>query len=79
MAAEQHRVLVEDFRGLVRAEHPSMLPLYLWIADDKVAIFSIPTFAPGAREAGFLTRDSKLIAELRSIFDTYETGLPPVK
>ena len=78
MEEEERLALKEHFRSLDRREHHSNMPVYVWIVGDKVAVFSIPTLAPGAREAGFVTRDGRLIAELRSVFNTYwKESSPP--
>jgi len=70
MHKEQIEVL-NDFRQVDLREHHSKVPIFLWIADDRVAVFSVPNYAPGAHETGFRTRDPKLIRELKGVFDTY--------
>lgn len=73
MAEEHRRARIEDFR-FPRAtikDRPGAFPLYLWIADDREAVFSVPNFAHAGAETAFRTRDARLIAELISIFNTY--------
>lgn len=48
------------------------MPLYFWIADDRVAVFALACFTAEAREVGFLTRDPGLIEALKGIFERYD-------
>ena len=78
---EQNGILASDFKGMRPRELSNDdMPMYLWIADDRVAVFSVPDLtekssaadaADEALEAGFITRDSKLISYLKKIFDSY--------
>jgi hypothetical protein len=51
----------------------------VWIADSKMAVFSIPDLGtPKPEENAFLTYDSRLITELITIFRTYEDKSAPL-
>ena len=78
LGEEQTRALKQDFRGVNRKEFSGNMPLYIWIVDDKIAVFSIPALAGGAREGAFLTRDHRLISELHTIFKNYAAASSPV-
>lgn len=52
-------------------ELSSIMPIYIWIADEKNAVFSIPTFGEYSVEHGFETKDKNLIKALRSIWNRY--------
>ena len=45
------------------------LPIFMWIADDKEAIFSFHTYGQDAREHSFKTTDPRFIARLKEIKD----------
>jgi len=74
---DQEVTVLNEFRGVKRREHRSRFPIFLWIVDDRVAVFSMPKLSAGAGEAGFRTYDPKLIGELKRIFDTYWTESDP--
>jgi hypothetical protein len=40
---------------------PVDMPIYFWIADDRIAVFSVPAMAGTALEYGFRTSDQALI------------------
>jgi hypothetical protein len=46
---------------------PVDIPLYFWIADERVAVFSVPTLAVTAFEYGFRTSDRALIQALLDV------------
>ncbi|HBB86795.1 MAG TPA: hypothetical protein DC047_04195 [Blastocatellia bacterium] len=56
-----------------KCESNRALPILLWIVSDRVAVFSIPNLLPeqGAVEAGFITRDQRLITQLKVIAKGY--------
>jgi hypothetical protein len=45
------------------------LPIFMWIIDDKEAIFSFHTYGQNAREDSFRTTDPRFIARLKEIKD----------
>lgn len=55
------------------------MPLYLWIADDKRAVFVIPTSGPYSEEHGFETRDQDLVKGLLYIWERYGKGADELK
>jgi predicted nucleotide-binding protein with TIR-like domain len=54
-------------------EKRSRMPVFLWIADAKEAVFSIPTYDAGVSEYGFYTRDLELVAALTRIWFAYNS------
>jgi hypothetical protein len=53
-------------------ETNNLLPIHLWVADKKRAVFTVPSFdTEVALEHGFSTTDANLIACLRSIWQRY--------
>ncbi|MCI0602341.1 hypothetical protein L0156_04945 [bacterium] len=75
---EQKNALANEFRAVDVTQCTETMPLYLWIIDDDTAVFAIPNFGEKGdkkmgRAAGCITRDGKLIAQLKSIFNTYIT------
>jgi hypothetical protein len=52
------------------------MPIYFWIADQKEAIFSIPTFSQND-EYGFQTSDPSLIEGLLQMHERYRTEPKP--
>jgi hypothetical protein len=71
----QKRALHQDFveKNVPTLELDSTMPVFLWIEDNKVAMFSIPSSrTPPSEENAFITRDPKLIDQLVRIFRTYE-------
>lgn len=57
------------------------MPLYFWICDDRVAIFSIAVFDKEARDQGlrtvaFRTEDPSLVVALNGIFERYKEQQP---
>jgi hypothetical protein len=48
------------------------LPVFLWIADDEEAVFSIPTYGSGVTEFGFHTTDKELVTALARIWERYQ-------
>lgn len=59
-------ILQEEFGGQGK-EIPSTMPIYFWIADEQIAIFSIPALSTEALEYGFKTSDQKLIQGLMEV------------
>ncbi|HLA53511.1 MAG TPA: TIR domain-containing protein [Flavitalea sp.] len=53
------------------AETSQIMPLFLWIADNKEAIFSIPTFTTSSSEYAFKTVDADLVESLHEIWNRY--------
>ena len=49
----------------------TLMPVYLWIADGKRGVFSIPTFGEDALEHAFSTRNENLVNALVSIWNRY--------
>jgi hypothetical protein len=49
------------------AQLPIDMPIYFWIADGRVAVFSIPALSDEAQEYGFRTSDHALIQALLEI------------
>jgi|GEM_PF-7021525 len=47
------------------------MPLNVWVADEKTAIFSIPAYGPNKMEYGFETREPNLIIALRAVWQLY--------
>lgn len=80
---EYERSLIEVYRASRTHNHrwpevlemDSEMPIYVWIADEKEAVFSIPidntTTPVSTHEHGFLTRDKDLIKALRSTWERY--------
>lgn len=64
----------EKIPGALKEASISM-PLYVWIADDKQAVFVIPTPGPYSEEHGFETKDRDLVNGLRYIWDRYAKGM----
>jgi hypothetical protein len=65
----------KDFRekGINCSEIAGQMPIYVWIADSNVAVFSVPDLqTPNPQENAFITHDSRLIKQLVTIFRTYE-------
>ncbi len=62
-----------EIAGVKTAQTTSAFPIYLWIADQKRAVFSIPTFDEIAVEHGFVSTDEKLISALVSVWNHYNT------
>jgi hypothetical protein len=55
------------------------MPVFMWIADDREAVFSIASFDPGqVHENSFYTRDQKVVEGLVSIFNSYQRTAKPV-
>ena len=55
------------------------MPIYVWIADDKEAVFVIPTSGPYSQEHGFETKDRDLVNGLRYIWDRYAKGVDEIR
>ena len=53
------------------------LPVFLWIVDDKEAVFSIPTYNSGVTEFGFRTFEPDLVAALALIWNRYQKDAEP--
>ena len=49
------------------------ISIYMWVADDAKAVFSIPSFKPKGFESGFTTRDQSLAKALHSIWEYYQS------
>ena len=62
---DQHRRTLEhDFENICTFPVATPISLYFWIADEKKAILSVPSFFENAVEFGFMTEDSRLIRAL---------------
>lgn len=62
-------------RGLELREATRQMPLHFRIVDEEVVVFTIPHLTEtGIQENAFLTKDTRLIERLRSIFDDYWTS-----
>jgi len=71
----QTRALRDDYaqKGIGYVERRS-IPVFVWIADDKMAIFAIADLqAPAPKEGAVITHDSRLIKVLTGLFRNYET------
>lgn len=71
---EQKKAFDSNFKSIKnKCESNRPLPILLWIVGDRVAVFSIPNLLPeqGAVEAAFITRDQRLINQLRVIALAY--------
>jgi hypothetical protein len=71
-AESQARRTLRDLLGknnVVEADIP--MPLNVWIADEKTAIFSIPAYGPNKAEYGFETREPNMIVALRAVWQLY--------
>jgi hypothetical protein len=55
--------------NVVEADLP--MPLNLWVADEKSAVFSIPAYGPNKTEYGFETREPNLVVALRAVWQLY--------
>ena len=78
----QKRILLQDFVGknIPSVELGATMPVFVWISDNKVAVFSIPSSrTPPSQENAFITRDPRLIKQLTRIFRTYESKATPIK
>ena len=64
---QQKKSLEDYFRTAIKTEVSSPFAIHLWIVDGSRAIFTVPNFAEGPTEFGFLTSDTRLIQALRSI------------
>jgi hypothetical protein len=61
-------------------ESDETLPIYLWIVDDRCAVFAIPSFADDATtEHGFTTSDARLVRALRDVHKRIADRARPVK
>ncbi|MCI0565427.1 MAG: hypothetical protein MN733_43735 [Nitrososphaera sp.] len=56
-------------------EVDQIVPIHIWIADSRRAVFSIPSYTATAPEQGFATSDSNLISCLLSIWRRYSTDI----
>jgi hypothetical protein len=71
---EQKKVFDNNFSSIKnKCQSTRSLPILLWIVGDRVAVFSIPNLLPeqGAVEAAFITRDQRLINQLKVIALAY--------
>jgi hypothetical protein len=75
---EHDRTLKQDFRSVDRREYSGTMPLYIWISDDKLALFSIPSLTGGGHEGVFITRDRDIIDQLTVVFNSYYSKGSPV-
>jgi hypothetical protein len=66
----------DDLHALQRTfsrVRPFQTPMYFWVCDKKVAIFSFPTYdLANKSEFAFLTFDRKLIQSLLQVFKGYQ-------
>jgi hypothetical protein len=53
-------------------EIDSPMPIYLWIADGRKAIFSIPHFGVDPTEHGFETTNQDLVQSLKRLWHRYK-------
>lgn len=68
----QKKSLKDDFTTAIKTEVNSPFAMHFWIVDGNRAIFTVPNFAEGATELGFLTSDARLIKALESIHARYK-------
>jgi hypothetical protein len=73
IAVSNKEALNEHFGGADKCETSLVMPLYFWIVDEEVAVFSLRRFpkAGAVEEWGFQTRDGPLVEALKGIFDQY--------
>ncbi len=69
---QQKKALEDDFITAIKTEVSSPFAMHFWIVDGSRAIFTVPNFAEGPTEFGFLTSDTRLIQALRSIHTRYK-------
>lgn len=50
-----------------------LIPINLWIVDEKLAVFTLPSYSTSGKrtEFGFRTSDKKLLSSLTELFKTY--------
>ncbi len=53
ISKDQEKAIRSDFEGAVIKERTQDMPIYLWIADERVAVFSIPSFSRALKNARF--------------------------
>jgi len=67
---ETHDDTAKKFVELYDAiELPSLIPLYAWVVDEKVAIFVIPSYTKEHSEYGFISNDARVVAALSTMID----------
>jgi hypothetical protein len=69
---QQKKSLADDFTTAIKTEISTVFAMHFWIVDGGRAIFSVPNFAEGPTELGFLTSDTRLVQALRSIHARYK-------
>jgi hypothetical protein len=69
---QQKKSLADDFTTAIKMEISTVFAMHFWIVDGGRAIFSVPNFAEGPTELGFLTSDTRLVQALRSIHARYK-------
>ena len=70
-----HDFGLSDFRAKIATscdEVDSPMPIYIWIADRRRAIFSIPQFGPEPTEHGFETTNQDLVDSLLLLWQRYK-------
>jgi hypothetical protein len=81
LANIQTTLLKEDFamKGVVTREVDELLPLQLFVSDQKLAIVGFQGATPYAMSHGIETTDSQFVTALRLMCDLYAEGSDPAK
>jgi hypothetical protein len=68
---EKHSSVFASLRRWQPRRLSESLPVHFWIADNREAVFTIPTYNPEPTEIAFVTQDHELIEALLKAHDRY--------